>query len=180
MFATLGQTIFCKVNAFAFIAFACNYFFDHAEWILLTSFDLTITECHAADIPLLLEPICYSVDPVIKKSDAKFAKEFRPSVIIESAHRLSRLGATIMKMEFPSDPNHEFDEVIMEKHCGQLTEAIDIPWVLLSAGVHFSQFVPQVKIACRAGASGFVAGRAIWKEGCTWQMRWTVKIFIGV
>jgi tagatose-1,6-bisphosphate aldolase len=37
--------------------------------------------------------------------------------------------------------------------------------VLLSAGVDFEEFVPQVVIACESGASGFLAGRAIWKEG---------------
>jgi tagatose-1,6-bisphosphate aldolase len=36
---------------------------------------------------------------------------------------------------------------------------------LLSAGVDFEQFEPQVVAACEGGASGFLAGRAIWKEG---------------
>ena len=39
-----------------------------------------------------------------------------------------------------------------------------MPWVLLSAGVDFEQFKPQVQVACACGASGFLAGRAIWKE----------------
>jgi tagatose 1,6-diphosphate aldolase len=37
--------------------------------------------------------------------------------------------------------------------------------VLLSAGVDFDTFKKQVEIACKAGASGFLAGRALWKEG---------------
>jgi len=36
--------------------------------------------------------------------------------------------------------------------------------VLLSAGVDFETFSRQTVIACRAGASGILAGRAIWKE----------------
>ena len=39
--------------------------------------------------------------------------------------------------------------------------------MLLSAGVNFEIFKKQLEIACRAGASGFVAGRAIWKEAAT-------------
>jgi len=53
----------------------------------------------------------------------------------------------------------------MSDYCRQLTEICEgIPWVLLSAGVNFATFQRQVEIACEAGASGFVAGRAIWKE----------------
>jgi len=36
--------------------------------------------------------------------------------------------------------------------------------VLLSAGVTFEEFARQVKIACKAGASGFLGGRAVWQE----------------
>jgi tagatose 1,6-diphosphate aldolase len=36
---------------------------------------------------------------------------------------------------------------------------------LLSAGVDFDLFTRQVEVACRAGASGYIAGRAVWKEG---------------
>lgn len=122
-------------------------------------------ECAAADIPFLLEPICYPVDPAVNKNDARFALEERPSLVIESARRLAPLGATVMKMEFPCDAKHETDEAVMSDYCHQLTKAIDIPWVLLSAGVNFEQFKQQVRIACSARASGFVAGRAIWKEG---------------
>jgi tagatose 1,6-diphosphate aldolase len=36
--------------------------------------------------------------------------------------------------------------------------------VLLSAGVNYETFARQVEIACTAGASGFVVGRAIWSD----------------
>ena len=39
-----------------------------------------------------------------------------------------------------------------------------VPWTLLSAGVEFEAFVDQVGNAMDAGASGFIAGRAIWGE----------------
>ncbi|HEX3049122.1 MAG TPA: hypothetical protein VHP83_00590 [Aggregatilineaceae bacterium] len=39
-----------------------------------------------------------------------------------------------------------------------------VPWVILSAGVDFATFEQQVQIACQSGASGFLGGRAIWKE----------------
>ncbi len=42
--------------------------------------------------------------------------------------------------------------------------ASSAPWILLSAGVDFDEFAIQVRIACTAGASGFLAGRAVWQD----------------
>jgi tagatose 1,6-diphosphate aldolase len=123
-------------------------------------------ECEAADIPLMLEPISYPLEAAQKKTDPAFAAE-RPELVLESARRLAPLGVDILKAEFPTEARHEKDETKMYDYCRQLSEiaaANGIPWVLLSAGVDFSTFQRQVEIACEAGASGFVAGRAIWKE----------------
>ncbi|MBA3852506.1 MAG: hypothetical protein H0X59_09110, partial [Chloroflexi bacterium] len=38
------------------------------------------------------------------------------------------------------------------------------PWVVLSAGVPLERFEAAVEAACRGGASGFLAGRAIWSD----------------
>lgn len=122
-------------------------------------------ECNQADIPFLLEPICYPIEPNVQKGDDPFARGIRPSLVVESARRLAPMGATVMKMEFPTDAKQTHSEEEMLDYCHQLSEVISIPWVLLSAGVNFEQFRQQVRIACVAGASGFVAGRAIWKEG---------------
>ena len=49
--------------------------------------------------------------------------------------------------------------------CRELDRASRRPWVLLSAGISFELFKKEVEIACKAGASGFLAGRALWQEG---------------
>jgi hypothetical protein len=49
--------------------------------------------------------------------------------------------------------------------------------MLLSAGVDFESFRKQVKIACKAGASGFLAGRALWQEGTQIRSRDERMIF---
>jgi tagatose 1,6-diphosphate aldolase len=36
--------------------------------------------------------------------------------------------------------------------------------VILSAGTIFETFLKEVELACKAGASGFLAGRAVWQE----------------
>lgn len=120
-------------------------------------------ECRQADILFLLEPISYPLDPNLRKNDPVFAAQ-RPALVVESASRLAKLGADIIKAEFPTDAEHETDLAVMAKWCRRLTETIDVPWVLLSAGVDFETFARQVEIACEAGASGFAAGRAIWRE----------------
>ncbi|MFQ3648081.1 MAG: hypothetical protein SNJ80_14235, partial [Anaerolinea sp.] len=51
-----------------------------------------------------------------------------------------------------------------EEACAAVSEASSVPWVLLSAGVDFDTFAEQTLIACQQGASGYLAGRAIWKE----------------
>ncbi|MCB9102312.1 MAG: tagatose 1,6-diphosphate aldolase [Anaerolineales bacterium] len=121
-------------------------------------------ECDTYEIPLMLEPICYPLDPNQKKSDPTFAAQ-RPELVLESARRLVLLGVDILKAEFPTDADHETDETKMVGYCRRLSEISgDVPWVILSAGVDFTTFQRQVEIACEAGASGFVAGRAIWNE----------------
>lgn len=123
-----------------------------------------VKECHAWDLPVFLEPMSYSVAANVKKESAAYAAQ-RADVVVETARRLSKTGADVLKMEFPLDLKFNQDHTEWRKQCERLSQASSVPWVLLSAGVDFEEFEPQVVIACESGASGFLAGRAIWKEG---------------
>jgi tagatose 1,6-diphosphate aldolase len=125
-----------------------------------------VMECHSWDLPVFLEPLSYSIDAKIKKDSAAFAEQ-RAEIVVETARRLSKTGADVLKMEFPLDLKFNQDHAVWRKECERLSAAASIPWVLLSAGVDYEEFEPQVVIACESGASGFLAGRAIWKEGAT-------------
>ena len=48
------------------------------------------------------------------------------------------------------------------RRCAQITDAVSSPWVVLSSGVPADVFPQAVELACREGASGFLAGRAVW------------------
>jgi tagatose 1,6-diphosphate aldolase len=120
-------------------------------------------ECAKFDIPLLVEPMTYHIVGGPKKGTAEFAK-LKPRMVIDTARVLCPLGLDVLKSEFPDDPDFEKDEAAMARHCQELTEAAGIPWVLLSAGVDYDTFKLQTTIACENGASGFLAGRAIWQE----------------
>lgn len=123
-------------------------------------------ECRANDIPLFVEPLSYSIDENIKSESAEFAAD-RLRIVVETARRLSRLGVDVLKMEFPVNIAYEKDESVWRSACEALTEASAVPWTLLSAGVEFEAYARQVSVACESGASGFVGGRAIWREAIT-------------
>lgn len=121
-------------------------------------------DCRRVDLPFFVEPLSYSLDPAVSKSSAAFAAT-RPHAVRETARRLSRLGVDVLKLEFPVDADFEADETAWRSACEAISEVCAVPWVLLSAGVDFETFEKQVTVACQAGASGFLAGRAIWREG---------------
>jgi tagatose 1,6-diphosphate aldolase len=122
-----------------------------------------IAECHRHDLPLFLEPMSYSIDASYNKESAAFA-ETRPQVVIETARRLARLKPDVLKLEMPHDAAYHKDQDAWRAACEQISAGSDVPWVVLSAGVDFATFADQTRIACQAGASGWLAGRAIWKE----------------
>jgi tagatose-1,6-bisphosphate aldolase len=117
-------------------------------------------DCLRYDMPLFLEPLSYSLDPDEKKLPS-LAKQ---QVVVETARRLTPMGVDVLKAEFPLDIQEEPDRDRWMKACRALSEASVVPWVLLSAGVSFEDFTVQTEVACNAGASGVLAGRAVWKE----------------
>ena len=114
-------------------------------------------QCIKEDIPLLVEPVTYPVEEV-GVSSSKFA-DMKPELVIETA------PIDVLKAEFPADTRFEQDEKKLLQLCQELDRASRLPWVLLSAGADFKTFRKQVEIACKSGASGFLAGRALWQEG---------------
>jgi tagatose 1,6-diphosphate aldolase len=116
--------------------------------------------CTGFDIPLFLEPLSYSLDPERKSLPSSEKRR----VVVETARRLTPLGADILKAEFPLHVKEEADEKVWAEACSELTQASEVPWALLSSGVDFETFLRQVNVACESGASGVIAGRAIWQE----------------
>ena len=122
-----------------------------------------LVECGRFDIPMFLEPIIYPQDPGLGKDSALFAAD-RPKIMIETVRRLGALKPDILKLEFPLDCRYEKDETAWGDACAQLNEASPVPWTLLSGGDSFELFEKQVRVACQNGCSGFIAGRALWRE----------------
>jgi len=126
-------------------------------------------QCLEEDIAFLVEPVSYPIERG-GASSKKFA-EIKPGLVIETARQITALPIDVLKAEFPADIKFEQDEGKLLGFCQELNQASRLPWVLLSAGVDFESFRKQVKIACKAGASGFLAGRALWQEGAQIRSR---------
>jgi sulfofructosephosphate aldolase len=72
----------------------------------------------------------------------------------------------------PTDSSRSFDreeELIIaakeaSRNSQRITEAVGTPWVVLSNGVKAPFFADAVKACAQGGASGFLAGRAVWAD----------------
>jgi tagatose 1,6-diphosphate aldolase len=121
-----------------------------------------VRECAELSLPLVVEPIWYPLEGEDPKSAAW--KQRRVQGIVEGAHEVSALGIDMLKVEFPGYLETEQGKADALDACRRLNDGVNVPWVILSAGVGYEQFRAQVEIACRAGASGFLAGRSIWRD----------------
>ncbi len=119
-------------------------------------------DCIEYDIPFLVEPVSYAVGSEITSS-REFADR-KGELVIQTARDITSLPIDVLKAEFPADLRYQKERSHLIELCRQLDAASQVPWVILSAGVDFELFYQQVEIACQAGASGFLGGRAIWQE----------------
>ena len=120
-------------------------------------------QCIEEDMALLVEPVTYPVEK--GGTSSKTFAEMKPDLVIETARQVTALPVDVLKAEFPADMRFEQDEDRLLRLCRELDRASRLPWVLLSAGVGFDSFKKQVEMTCKAGACGFLAGRALWQEG---------------
>ena len=125
--------------------------------------------CVEEDIAFLVEPVSYPIED--EGGSSKKFDEIKADLVIETARQITALPIDVLKAEFPANIRVEQNEGKLLRLCQQLNQASRLPWVLLSAGADFDSFRKQVAIACKAGASGFLAGRALWQEGAQIRSR---------
>ncbi|WP_230353238.1 sulfofructosephosphate aldolase [Lelliottia sp. WAP21] len=110
--------------------------------------------CHANGLLSIIEPV---VRPP-RRGDV-FDRE---QAIIEAAKELGDSGADLYKVEMPLYGKGTQQALL--KASQTLNEQINMPWVILSSGVDEKLFPRAVSVAMQAGASGFLAGRAVWSS----------------
>ncbi|MEO0563611.1 MAG: tagatose 1,6-diphosphate aldolase, partial [Chloroflexota bacterium] len=120
---------------------------------------LIVEACTQNDIPFFLEPIPYSPDPMVKLTN-----EERLEISVGMCETFTDMGADVLKLPFPVDASQSRDLDEWAAACSAIDGACGVPWALLSAGVDFDTFLLQAEVACKAGASGVIVGRAVWGE----------------
>jgi tagatose 1,6-diphosphate aldolase/sulfofructosephosphate aldolase len=112
-----------------------------------------VGDCRQAGIPSVIEPLVARL-PGEPPLEAPAMAE----LVIQSATQMARTRPDLLKLEWPGGA----------EGCRRVTQALgSVPWTLLSAGVAFEEFGERVRVALDNGASGFIAGRAIWGEAVT-------------
>jgi sulfofructosephosphate aldolase len=106
--------------------------------------------CHREGLALAVEPLVYRLDG---EQDDPFLRRFA-ELVVAAAGDIAWTGADLLKLQFPGD----------RTACERVSEAASpVPWTLLGgAEVDGDAFARQLRDACDGGASGFIAGRAIW------------------
>ena len=83
--------------------------------------------------------------------------------ILDCATELCGFGPDLYKGEVPTLGAGTDDRIT--DLARQMTAVVGArPWVVLSAGVPVERFEDAVAASCRGGASGFLAGRGIWRS----------------
>jgi tagatose 1,6-diphosphate aldolase len=125
--------------------------------------------CTRYDIPFVFELLVYPL-PGEKNQTTQYIEmaDKKSDLVLESVRVFAdpRFGVDLFKVESPvparevADPaSREVQDVFdeMGRLCGR-------PWVMLSAGAGMAEFKNILACAYKAGASGYLAGRAIWAE----------------
>jgi tagatose-1,6-bisphosphate aldolase len=108
-----------------------------------------VDDCRAEGVPSVIENLVYPLP------GEDLSGRTREDAIIEAARALNELDIDLLKLEYPGSP----------EGCRRLTAVLDRPWAVLSAGVPFEDFTEVLKVAFDdGGASGFIAGRSVWRE----------------
>jgi tagatose-1,6-bisphosphate aldolase len=108
-----------------------------------------LADCRAEGMPGVIENLVYPLP------GEDLHGKTREDAVIEAARALNELDIDLLKLEYPGSP----------RACRRLAEVLHRPWAVLSAGVPFQDFSDVLKIAFDdGGASGFIAGRSVWRE----------------
>lgn len=113
-----------------------------------------IAEARARGVLSVLEPVVRAA-PGETDFDADAA-------IREAARELAALHPDLYKSQVPLAGGGTSSE--QRAASAALNDCMTGPWVVLSQGVERERFTAAVRAACQEGASGFLAGRALWSD----------------
>jgi sulfofructosephosphate aldolase len=95
------------------------------------------------------------LEPVVRVPDDR-----REDAIVEAARELGATRPSLYKCQVPLAGRGDADEIT--RRARAIDEVLPVPWVVLSQGVDPDDFPSAVEASCKGGASGMLAGRAVW------------------
>jgi tagatose 1,6-diphosphate aldolase len=128
-------------------------------------------DCARCELPFVLELLLYPLQQddaaAYREDSAKHADDVLRSVET-FAHRRYQVDLFKLESPLPAERVPAPGEA-GEQACARAFAALDAacdgrPWVMLSAGAQAAAFERVVAYAARAGAAGFLAGRALWAD----------------
>lgn len=82
--------------------------------------------------------------------------------ILRAAQEMASYPMDLYKAQVPGYQPGDVSAVAAAAR--ELDAMVPVPWVVLSNGVQIADFSDAVNQSCQGGASGFLAGRAIWSD----------------
>lgn len=132
-------------------------------------------ECARYDIPFLFELLVY---PLAKDrhqtKDYVEMKGKKADDVLASVEEFAKpgYGVDVFKLESPVNTSDADGSAVVQAVFDEMGRLAGRPWVMLSAGAGKPEFRRVLQHAFRAGASGFLAGRAIWLDAFTTYPDW--------
>lgn len=132
-------------------------------------------ECARHDIPFLFELLVYPL-----AGDADQTKDYVEMKGKKAEHVLASVeefakpdyGVDVFKLESPVSARDADGSAEVQAVFDEMGRLAGRPWVMLSAGAGKAEFRAVLQHAFAAGASGFLAGRAIWLDAFSAYPDW--------
>lgn len=134
-------------------------------------------DCARFDIPFLFELLVYPL-----QGDADQTKDYvemkgkKADDVLGSVAEFAKpdYGVNVFKLESPVNAADADGSAEVQAVFDEMGRLAGRPWVMLSAGAGKPEFRKVLEHAFRAGASGFLAGRAIWLDAFNAYPDWDV------
>lgn len=118
----------------------------HAD-VQLQTCRTAVAACHEAGVIPIIEPVAWP------DRDAEPGSSQLGELAVAGAHAVSRIGSLVVKVQYPgAGLLMDLDEACRPN-----------PWVLLGGGATGAEILEEVEHAARAGASGFLVGRTLFR-----------------
>ena len=136
--------------------------------------------CAKYDIPYVFELLVYPLAGDTEQTrDYIEMKSKKPELVLDSVRAFAApdFGVDVFKLESPLPAKDvpgvgEEGAADAQQWFDALGEAAGRPWVMLSAGAGMDEFRRVLTHAYAAGASGYLAGRAIWQAAFQHYPEW--------